>query len=192
MDKAELMLNMVAAMSVGGIKEQEKNGQRKLTISFDRLPRVVNGGRGRHDLETLGFVFGDNLDDLFVAVEPPEGWTLEPTGHYMWSHVMDDQGRTRAKVLYKPDFYDKSAFVMLDRRYSIRHQACDEDGHRVETKQYPHDFSLCEVSDHDKKSVIVVGKSKGNDWKRQDLLEVRANEWLDENKPDWKNPLAYW
>lgn len=192
MNKADALINLVTAMSPRGIKEQERDGQKQRTLSFDRLPRIVHGGKGRHDFESLGFVFCESLDDLFVAVTPPAGWSLQPSDHSMWSDVLDDQGRTRAKVFYKAAFYDKSAFVSLDRRYRIRHQACDEDGHRIETKQYPHDFSLCEVADYDNKCVIVVGKSAGNDWERQKLLEVRANEWLDENKPDWKNPLAYW
>jgi hypothetical protein len=188
-----LMNNLLVAITPGGIEEQEKMGQSQLTLTFDRLPRQIDEPSGRHMLEQLGFVFGENLDDLFVSVEPPQGWTLRPSSHSMWSYVHDEQGRCRASVFYKAAFYDKSAHVSIDRRFGIsRYQACDVDGHRIVAGDNLPEFVLCEIVDHDKSCVIVIGKRERTDYEQADVLDARAEAWLEENKPDWRNPLAYW
>lgn len=193
MNEAELLLNAIAAATPGGIEEQEKNGQSQLTLVFDRLPRKIDEPAGRHMLEQMGFIFGENLNDLFVAVTPPKGWTLRPSSHSMWSHVHDEQGRQRLSVFYKAAFYDKDAHMTIDLRYRInRYQACDIDGHRIESDGSMPEFVLCEIVDHDKSCVIVIGKRERTDYDQADVFNERAAAWLAENKPDWSNPLAYW
>jgi hypothetical protein len=188
-----LMNNLLVAITPGGVEEQEKMGQSELTLAFDRLPRKMGEPSGRRMLEQLGFVFGENLDDLFVSVEPPQGWTLRPSSHSMWSYVHDNLGRCRASVFYKAAFYDKSAHVSIDRRFGIsRYQACDVDGHRIVADDNLPEHVLCEIVDHDKSCVIVIGKRERTDYEQADVLDARADAWLEENKPDWRNPLAYW
>lgn len=192
MNQADVFLNLIAATSPGGIEEQEKNGQLKLNNSFDRLPRMMRNHR--QQLEQLGFVFGGNIDDLFVSVAPPVGWTLQPSDHSMWSYVHDEQGRRRAGVFYKASFYDRKAEMSLDTRYGIsRYRACDIDGHLLDLAPgVMPDYVLCVIEDHDKSVVIVIGKRERLDHKQADVLDARAEAWLEENKPDWRNPLAYW
>lgn len=193
MDKASLMLNLIAASSEGGIDEQNQNGQIVLARDFNKIPRKIQDGNTRRDLKKLGFVFGKDIDELFVEVTPPEGWTLRRTDHAMWSYVYDEQGRQRASVFYKAAFYDTDAFISLNLRYRIKpYQLCDVDGHRLPEEVKESDYMLCEVVDHDGSSLIVVGLRESKHYQRADELNKRAEKWLKENKPKWRDPLAYW
>lgn len=162
-------------------------------LKFDRLPKQMDEPEGQKMLEQLGFVFGKELDDLFVSVTPPEGWTLRPSSHSMWEYVFDEQERCRIGVFHKARFYDQAAHLTIHRRFGInRYQACDIDGHRIESDEIPPQYMLCEITDHDDSCVIVIGKCEGKDYDRAEVLEARAKAWLDENKPEWLNPTAYW
>lgn len=100
------------------IEEQEAAGQREV-VNSTVLPRDMRGlGRAwgaeaRAEFEALGFVFGDVVDDLFVNVTLPAGWTREGSDHAMWSHVVDERGVKRVAVFYKAAFYDRSAHCSL-------------------------------------------------------------------------------
>jgi hypothetical protein len=95
------------------IMNQEKRGQGDL-IRSEVLPRQCP----RADLETLGFVFGQEVDDLFIEVKFPAGWKKVATEHSMWTDLVDDKGRKRGGIFYKAAFYDRSAHMHLNRRYS--------------------------------------------------------------------------
>ena len=101
--------NFLAASTPGGIERQEKEGQESFVAS-ETLPKDMQGC-SREKLEKIGFVFGDDIDDLFVSVVMPEGWKKEPTDHSMWSKLVDEKGRERASIFYKAAFYDRSAHM---------------------------------------------------------------------------------
>src|ERR1700761_5319407 len=94
--KGDYMENFIAASVPGGIEAQEKRGQTSFAAS-ETLPRECP----RAMLESLGFVFGDDADDLFVKVQFPEGWKKVPTDHSMWTDLVDAKGRRRGGVFYK-------------------------------------------------------------------------------------------
>lgn len=102
--------NFIAASTPGGIEAQEKAGQSDLVHS-SQLPK---DGCDRAQLETLGFTFGDDVDDLFVNVKFPPGWKLNPTDHSMWSELIDENGTVRGSVFYKAAFYDRRAFIRMN------------------------------------------------------------------------------
>lgn len=112
----EQALLLVAGSS--GIEVLERQEQWRVTANFDRLPRKIN----RQEAESLGFVFGDNLDELFVSVKAPEGWSIVRTDHSMWSNYVDEQGRIRGRQFYKGAFYDMDAFGSFNSRFYIEHE----------------------------------------------------------------------
>ncbi len=101
--------NAIVAQTPGGIELQEAAGQAALVGTRDLLPRDCP----REQLEALGFVFGEDADDLFVNVTLPKGWRKKATDHSMWSDLLDDKGVKRGSIFYKAAFYDRSAFLRL-------------------------------------------------------------------------------
>jgi len=103
---------LLEAMALGdagkAIENQEKRGQTSFVASEMlpiRCPRV--------ELEALGFVFGKEVDALFIECQFPPGWTKRPTDHSMWSELVDPAGNVRGSIFYKAAFYDRDAFMHL-------------------------------------------------------------------------------
>lgn len=107
--------NFLVASTEGAIEEQEAVGQANF-VQSQSLPKECP----QKELEAVGVIFGDDVDDLFVSVQLPDGWSIKPTDHSMWSDLLDEQGRKRGGIFYKAAFYDRSSHMNLDKRYSIR------------------------------------------------------------------------
>jgi hypothetical protein len=103
----------------GGIERSERQGQQQL-VESDTLPRAVLG-EDRALYEKLGFTFAGPVpgDDLFVFATLPPGWKKERSGHAMWSHIVDEQGKKRVAIFYKAAFYDRRADANLVSRYQL-------------------------------------------------------------------------
>lgn len=186
---APVYLDMLGGANASqAIENQERQGQLD-ACRVQRLP--IKGTSGIQNVwEKLGFGFGEPADDLFVNVTMPEGWSMQPTSHAMWSHLCDEQGRVRAKMFYKAAFYDRDAHISLCRRFVVNqydNQAGEPD-------------SLLRVSVYDngalrKEPVHVIETECNNPKERYDVreeLDNEAKEWLNETYPEWKDPLAYW
>jgi hypothetical protein len=164
--------NFIVASTPGGIEAQEARGQRQ-ACATQALPK--KGTTPRDPWEKLGFVFANDVDDLFVYVIFPKGWSLKPTDHSMWSELLDDRGRKRAGMFYKAAFYDRAAHIHLTQRFAI--ERFHEDG-------------VCVT---DCTAVLRnFGTFKDRDYGHQDRLAADAKAWLHQNYPDWENPAAYW
>jgi hypothetical protein len=177
--------HLAKAMVMGtseSIEGSEKRGQNELSQS-SQLPSECHDGREK--LEAIGIkVIGVTPGDpIFLDVVLPDGWKVQPTDHAMWSRLLDDKDRERAAVLYKAAFYDRSAHMGLTRRFNVReHIDGDEEAYyRGKTRQN------C-VMDCDGKVLFVGPKMEGYGQESRDSCE----KWLDENKPNWKDVLAYW
>jgi hypothetical protein len=192
------MGNAMAAMLPGGIERQEAAGQQALVAHKDRLPVVGTVkdrpyGCGDRDLraewESVGFVFGETLtgqDSIFVACTFPDGWALRPTGHSVWSDVVDAKGRKRAAVFFKAAFYDYNAHTFgLEFRYTVGGDYLTNDASDRRMAYYVKDAvtgdRLCEFKDEQPLKTF-----EGSAARRQ------AEAWLADRFPDYKNPLAYW
>lgn len=135
-------------------------------------------------LEEIGFVFGDDEDDIFVNVKFPEGWEKKPTEHSMWNDLLDEKGRKRGAIFYKAAFYDRRAHMYLVNRFSFRMdydiddavqfviEDCGEIVHRL-------DKVACE-------------KYTDDYWEAERMQMESANNWLNEKYPEWKSELSYW
>lgn len=133
-----------------------------------------------------GLVVEGKHDDLFVKVTLPEGWSKKASpGHSMWSYLLDGQGRQRAAIFYKAAFYDRSAHLDWSTRYGIRTRYLD-DGGRVQVVVTDAPAGVDEEGPVLWESEIVESYDDGGKARKAALA------WLDERRPDWRNPMAYW
>lgn len=173
--------NAMIAATPGGIEAQEAAGQAALVASNAQLPKEIHGAT-RKQLEALGFKFGKDVDELFVAVTLPAGWHLRATSHSMHSDLLDDKGRKRAGIFYKAAFYDRRADMSMLSRYSTSawHPGATKDEHRtvaLDGETAIHDFGS--TPDH-------------GGYEARDALRTEAQAWLDKEYPQHADPLAYW
>ena len=186
--------NFLVVSRPGGIEAQEAQGQSDFVESAS-LP-IDTGRYTREQFESMGIVFGDDVDDLFVSVVLPDGWEVVPTDHSMQSHLVDEKGRERADIFYKAAFYDRSAHIRLNKRYhsttlpllgwdGLKHDegAVNDWVGRV--------FDAGEVVFETAPVAITEGP---RDWNNdpEGKLAKEAEAWMVERYPDYDNPLAYW
>jgi hypothetical protein len=177
--------NAMAAATPGGIEAQEAQGQTDFVAS-ETLPRECP----REQLESLGFVFGENADDIFTNVQFPNGWKKVPTEHSMWSNLLDDKGRKRGGIFYKAAFYDRSAHMNLNSKISYSQVYDHHDNYIPNSIQYfvTDGDSILYETNH----VIVEEKYNDAYWAAEDAARDEVTSWLVENYPDYGNPMAYW
>lgn len=174
--------NFIAASTPGGIERQEAQGQADLVRAADRLPITISPrGTTLADVaREWGVVFGDPIDNLFIAAKLPEGWQIKATDHSMHSDVIDAQGRTRAGVFYKAAFYDRRASLHIACRYRVN------DDYAEPTR------TVTVVDGATNSAVHTAGSANYEDFDAADALEGLARAWLNAKYPDHRNPFAYW
>lgn len=174
--------NAVAASTPGGIEHQEAEGQRDL-IRSTHLPKNIMGA-SRKQLEDLGFKFHEDVDNLFVSCELPTGWTKTATDHSMHSNLLDENGRCRALIFYKAAFYDRRAYMSMQSRFSIDGWVASDRPEQYNTAVFDGETQLF--------SSGTWSPDADAFYERKGRLYDLCEDWLNENYPDWKNPLAYW
>lgn len=178
--------NFLAAMTPGGIEAQEKRGQLK-QAAMQTLP--IDMGSSRANFETLGFVFGKQIDPLFIEATFPKGWAKKPTDHSMWSEIVDDKGRKRGAIFYKAAFYDQRATAHLERRFQVG----EDFGNETRTvfvqdacKSVEHKIAGLDVPNWDNRESALRAQEK------IDAARKSVRDWLDTHFPGWVSPLAHW
>jgi hypothetical protein len=173
------MTALMEGMIFGGsasIERQEAEGQRELVNST----QIPTDAPPDDLLKAVGFELGPvtDGDPLFRQATLPPGWKKQPTDHSMWSEIVDDKGRKRFSVFYKAAYYDRGAHMHAEQRFRVR-------------TIYPEaDYVVKRVVITDCETEIrEVGRYAGFD--AGDLRE-QGQRWLDANKPNWKDPAAYW
>ncbi|SRR5260221_12836600 len=197
--------NALVASTPGGIEAQEALAQQDL-IESQKLPKegTIQPTYNHQDLpsnqvqlEALGFVFGEEVDDLFVSCQLPKGWTLQPTDHSMWSKVLDGKGRTRMMVFYKGAFYDRRAHANIEQRFHILQWDAASPDLPEQRIDYSTDawktVPVCiYVKDHDGSSVFASQAFGQGDQEAEQAAYRACDDWLEKHYPDYKNPFAYW
>lgn len=156
----------------GGIEASEARGQAEL-VQSSVLPSDM--GDHRPVFEAFGFKFGSPVDGdpLFVHAELPTGWSKKPTDHSMWSMLVDDRGRDRARIFYKAAFYDRRASMSPIRRYSV-------------DREYS-------KPSYDVVRVWVTDRATGEEiWSQAGDADKAAYAWLKENRPDCDDVVKSW
>ena len=180
------LANAIIAATPGGIEAQEAQGQQAFVASCT-LPIRCNHCERKQFL-AMGIIYGGHLDDLFVEVILPPGWQKIPTDHSMWSKLVDDQGRERASIFYKAAFYDRDAFISTTRRFSYRTEILDDDHWKTSARR-------CIVTDCAATIWASPPMEPSEDvpwFHLSEHLDPQGAAWLEENYPDWRDPLAYW
>lgn len=174
----------------GGIEVSEALGQQEL-VQSQQLPK--DGLlEHREKLGKLGFVFGKEIDDVFIEVKLPSGWAKKSTDHLMWSDLLDDQGRKRAGIFYKAAFYDRSGYMSWESRNHINIILTDS--------RDPYDIGRDEAADFIGVAVdgvteifrTEVSRTTRDNRDDQDALRNKVREWLDTNRPNWSDPFLSW
>lgn len=117
MDRKEIDMWEILVRGMGGedpsdiIPQQEAKGQQDF-VNSTTLPKNIRNG-SKEQLEEMGIVFGEDVDDLFVEVQLPEGWKREATDHDMWNKLVNKKGEEQAMIFYKAAFYDRDAFISI-------------------------------------------------------------------------------
>lgn len=184
------LLTMLDMMSgPNAVERQEASGQREL-VQSDVLP--TDGlGSNRAAFEQMGIVIGNPVkgDAIFTHVSLPPGWSKRATDHSMWSDLVDDKGRARARVFYKAAFYDRSARITPERRFHIERDY-DRKDYRTAV--------VFRVKDCGTYTFTTEPRSVAeDDWTAFDAAETAAvaecKAWLNgAGFPDFNNPAAYW
>lgn len=182
------LVHLVEAMGRGSdmIPDQEARGQSSF-VNSTTLPSNVRGENARETLESYGVKFLEVVDGdpMFQHVELPEGWSKQASDHAMWSYLVDDKGRKRASIFYKAAFYDRDAFLNLNRRFSPIHDY---------TLREKEGVGVTRVMDGEEEIFATepVSAEGREGYEVTDLANQAASDWLDEHYPDWMNPAAYW
>ncbi len=109
--KEEVRPEYLSGGNPRAIEQQEARGQKEL-VNSEQLP-VKCSDIDKKKLEQAGVIFGEPLegDTLFCKATLPAGWKKEATDHDMWSKLVDDKGKDRARIFCKAAFYDMSAHM---------------------------------------------------------------------------------
>jgi hypothetical protein len=175
----ELLLGGMSGENVSNVIErQEKRGQRTIERS-EKLPLNKNKHTGKEDptykdkLTVMGIAIGEEIDDLFMSVQLPEGWRIKGTDHSMWSNLVDDEGRNRASIFYKAAFYDRDAYLSFNKRFSVSYKISDYD-----EKLYEHQPKVIEDGTY-----MVWIDEGGNELK--DNKGIMEFEWISEKYSEY-------
>lgn len=163
---AGFMLDALTLGTAAAIERQESAGQ-GMVVRSDRIP-ADHGKMTREQLEALGFtIIGPDENPLFLKATLPPGWVKQATDRAMHSTINDEKGRVRFRIFYKAAFYDERAYMYARLRFDV---GCrPKDGTEVYMVTDGGEVFIDDLPDYD-----------------------AAEAWLGGNRPDWRNPLAYW
>lgn len=205
------------------IEEQEAQGQRTMIANL-RLPKFIRridvpeevlsknvspemywktqmeieaANTYQYTLEEyakIGIEVVDSSSELFHEVRLPEGWTIEASGHSMWSYLYDNKHRKRASIFYKANVLGGEASISLETRFSVN---SDHTGNIKDGYDKFITTPMCGVV-KDGDTIIyttpLVEPSGDISKDSSTLHELRqdALAWLDAHYPDNRNAHAYW
>lgn len=170
----------------------------KLDTSNWEVDPNERAGLARETLEKWGVKFLGLVegDPSLQHVELPAGWKKVTTYEPRLVMLVDDQDKERARIC----LFSENKVLIIQPRYGIREMPLKEllygngaisvvvtDG-RIVTGEG-------EVLYETEPTQPISGKEKaGRLGRARAWLQAsdRAKAWLDENYPDWRDPLAYW
>ena len=193
------LTNFIAAVTPGGIEAQEAAGQKDF-VKSRALPVEAPWDK----LKELGFLELEDCNELsskgelFCKVEFPNGWSIEPTSHSMWSDLKDNKGRKRGSIFYKAAFYDRSASLRLNPRYHYNYFpedmyksdiAYDE---RERGKWFGAVLDAESTVIFETKHIILPQGGSSERYEVLDKLSQEAKEWLLKKFPGYTDSSLYW
>jgi hypothetical protein len=198
------LANALVAATPGGIEAQEAAAQRefqceqKLPKEGTIEPRNGYGPIYRTQMEAIGFRFGDEIDNLFIACHLPNGWEIKPTEHSMWSYIQDGQGRERMQIFYKGAFYDRHANLSVKQRYEVKEwyaaSPAEPSVYKSGTtpKEWLAEQRCTTVQDYDGTVMHFTATYTNEVRDASDKAYHACEAWLFEHYPLWRDPFEYW
>lgn len=170
--------------SSGSIERQEADGQREL-VNASVLP-IDGTQKLRPILEANGGSIGEPVagDTIFVNVVLPAGWTKVATDHSMWSNLLDGKGRKRAGIFYKAAFYDRSAHISPDFRFSLDSYTRSTDDRAV--------VFVCDACGEFEFELACDVPPGSHRYGVLDGLRDNVSAHMDATYPQWRDASAYW
>ena len=173
--------NVIEHMEAEGQQEAVRNTM----MAKDMSP-------SKEEWEKLGFAFTDLPDDKVLCIATlPEGWELKATSHSMWNDIIDRNGMKRGSMFYKAAFYDRCAYMTVERRYEVCSTDVDGDYSTIEIYFGNENERLFvagqvhtpkDISREERKAIYV----------KTEKLKALAKRFGDENYPGWESVHAYW
>jgi len=189
-----LLVDMLAGGgSSGAIERMEAEGQRELVRANGTVLPIE--GAGDPAFKKMGILFGEAVDDLFIAATLPKGWSVKGSDHSMWTYLVDDKGRERASIFYKAAFYDRNAHMRPKVRYCARVE------HKAQVRRdepLPADYVRGVVEDQATGKIIFTSfpfggaKYETERYRASGDAQREAEKWLRKHHPDYENAAAYW
>jgi hypothetical protein len=144
----------------------------------------------REAFEAVGFTFGDTVDKLFVFASPPTGWTHRVSNSATMNEIFDQKGRRRCMIFSDPTDKEPEPHATLIPRFTI--MGVHENGGRAIR-------GVWGIYDAGREVMCFgagVRSLRHKDFERYHRECFKAMEdaqnWLEEHRPDYKDPLAYW
>lgn len=202
-----ILHDVMTGRNVGDAVDEVQRGRQRLLATSTQLPVVGSLGHCKGTIEqcaemdaaweATGIQFAPITDPLFRDVVLPAGWRVRASDHPMWSHLVDQHGRIRARIFYKTEIFRSEAHIHLEARFSI--QRVHSKDPTIEQVQYA-------VMDGDRQRFetdrMILGpkptdeQDRRNWFARQDQLETQhraeCGAWLNERYPSWRQYGAHW
>jgi len=172
------------------ILAQESLGQNEM-VTTDILPKEMIHGCTKEQLENIGIVFGQEVDDLFINVGLPEGWKKVASNHSMWSYLYDDKERKRAAIFYKGSFHDRKAHISLINRFSMYYTPEDEYKTDMDYEERKGNNWFGFVKDQDQ-FIFKTDFIRNPSVTEQSKMIEEARNWLENQYPEWEDTTKYW
>lgn len=128
--------------------------------------------------EKIGFRFYEIGDNVRFQTKLPEGCSIENGDHY-WTKIFDEKNRERAFFCYNSDSKKRKGTTYLKHRFEISQKIKNDE------------IKIC-VKDFDGKVLYNVGTCSNKYSYERYAFEQKAEDFLNENFPDWKDPNSYW
>lgn len=174
-----LLMGMITGSGSKGL-DIVQNHEQQRAIAEHLLPYEMHPNS--KSFEAVGFIFEEIPgDSVLCHATLPAGWRTEFDGVH-WTELLDEKGRKRGSSFYKSAFWDRNGHMSLDCRFSIGDERSDETG-----------ITTIFIRDYQGDNIYTIGSTTSRrDDKEYKKLKKRAEGYMKEHYPDWKNPVAYW
>lgn len=174
------------------IEHIESEGQNTTITNFLLAKEMIPS---KEEWEKLGFIFTEIPEDnILINAILPNGWKIKATEHSMWNDIIDENDKIRGKMFYKASFYDRRAHMNLEQRYKVSSEYIDDDSTNeiiyfgapkeklfiAGQINWPKDIN--ELNEEEYFNILT---------KREELI-ILAEEFGNQNYPDWQSVHAYW
>lgn len=136
--------------------------------------------------ESVGFTFEDVGDNDCYQATLPVGWKSYSESEFGGTTLLDEKGRERGFFFYKTLPYESdNGILKLCTRFEVNWNFINPENWNGPVEVLVVDYVEDTV-------VFNAGQCDELESKEYNQLHEKASEFLNNNYPDWENPLKYW